>query len=147
VPSLFASSPLVDSGEGTGKALGINDDSLFAVFGVVIGTVFFLFAQWQEQQDDDEDFFDTCAAPRGPTHRSRFRPCDPHVCSVLARTDLCVCDARARMAGTTPAASSAPTAATAICRPAPTRTASSATSPRSLARAKHLALTIMGGEA
>ena len=67
---MFASSPLVDSGEGTGKALGINDDSLFAVFGVVIGTVFFLFAQWQEQQDDDEDFFDTCAAPRGPTHRS-----------------------------------------------------------------------------
>merc|ERR1719428_1772443 len=45
-------------GEGTGKALGINDDSLLIVLGVVIGTVFFLFAQWQDKQDDDDDFFD-----------------------------------------------------------------------------------------
>lgn len=51
-----------DSGEGTGKALGINDDSLFAVFGFVIGSVFFAFSQWQEGQDDDEDFFDSYAS-------------------------------------------------------------------------------------
>merc|ERR1712028_306764 len=49
-------------GEGTGKALGINDDSLFAVFGFVIGSVFFAFSQWQEGQDDDEDFFDSYAS-------------------------------------------------------------------------------------
>merc|ERR1712228_611137 len=41
-------------GEGTGKALGANDDSLLVFVGIG-----FLFAQWQEYQDDDEDFFDT----------------------------------------------------------------------------------------
>jgi len=46
-------------GEGTGKALGINDDSLLFVLGGVFGSVFFAFAQWQDKQDDDEDFFDT----------------------------------------------------------------------------------------
>ena len=60
-------------GEGTGKALGINDDSLFAVFGVVIGTVFFLFAQWQEKQDDDEDFFDSYDSRRVETDNNRNR--------------------------------------------------------------------------
>merc|ERR1719378_1190711 len=42
-------------GEGTGKALGINDDSLFFVFGAVVGSVFFAFSQWQDYQDDEED--------------------------------------------------------------------------------------------
>ena len=46
-------------GEGTGKALGINDDSLGVVLLLVIGAVFFAFSQWQGYQDDDEDFFDT----------------------------------------------------------------------------------------
>merc|ERR1719181_1386709 len=35
-------------GEGTGKALGINDDSLFFVLFGVVGSLFFAFAQWQE---------------------------------------------------------------------------------------------------
>ena len=46
-------------GEGTGKALGINDDSLFFALGAVVLTVGVLFAQWQGYQDDDDDFFDT----------------------------------------------------------------------------------------
>ena len=46
-------------GEGTGKALGINDDSLGVVLIGVISAVFFAFSQWQGYQDDDEDFFDT----------------------------------------------------------------------------------------
>merc|ERR1712046_303556 len=46
-------------GEGTGKALGINDDSLAFVLLGVSGSVFFAFAQWQAKQDDDDDFFDT----------------------------------------------------------------------------------------
>merc|ERR1719331_448595 len=55
-------------GEGTGKALGINDDSLFFVLFGVVGAVGFAFAQWQSYQDDDEDdFFDTydSRAPSG----------------------------------------------------------------------------------
>ena len=47
-------------GEGTGKALGVNDDSLFFVLGGVTLAVGFAFAQWSSYQDDDEDdFFDT----------------------------------------------------------------------------------------
>jgi len=47
-------------GEGTGKALGINDDSLFFVLGGMLLIVGFLFNDWQKyQDDDDEDFFDT----------------------------------------------------------------------------------------
>merc|ERR1719440_727265 len=47
-------------GEGTGKALGINDDALFFVLGGVTLAVGFAFAQWQSYQDDaDDDFFDT----------------------------------------------------------------------------------------
>merc|ERR1719247_3166388 len=46
-------------GEGTGKALGVNDDSLFFVLGGITFAVFFAFNQWQSYQDDDEDFFDT----------------------------------------------------------------------------------------
>ena len=46
-------------GEGTGKALGINDDSLAFVLGGVLVIFGFLFNQWQGYQDDDEDFFDT----------------------------------------------------------------------------------------
>jgi hypothetical protein len=37
-------------GEGTGKALGINDDSLFFALGAVVLTVGVLFAQWQGYQ-------------------------------------------------------------------------------------------------
>merc|ERR1719182_594810 len=46
-------------GEGTGRALGVNDDSLFAVLFIVIFGIGFLFAQWQGYQDDEDDFFDT----------------------------------------------------------------------------------------
>jgi hypothetical protein len=46
-------------GEGTGKALGINDDSLGFVLLAVVFIIGFLFAQWQGYQDDDEDFFDS----------------------------------------------------------------------------------------
>merc|ERR1719499_2784876 len=46
-------------GEGTGKALGVNDDSLFGVLLAVPLILGFLFSQWQGYQDDDEDFFDS----------------------------------------------------------------------------------------
>merc|ERR1712151_978367 len=46
-------------GEGTGKALGVNDDSLFVVLGGIVLCIGLLFAQWQEYQDDDDDYFDT----------------------------------------------------------------------------------------
>jgi hypothetical protein len=46
-------------GEGTGKALGINDDSLGFVLLTVVLIFGYLFSQWQSYQDDDEDFFDT----------------------------------------------------------------------------------------
>merc|ERR1719316_1789515 len=47
-------------GEGTGKALGVNDDSLFFVLAGVVFAIGYSFAQWQGYQDDaDEDFFDT----------------------------------------------------------------------------------------
>merc|ERR1712228_36614 len=61
-------------GEGTGKALGANDDSLLVVLGVVFVGIGFLFAQWQEYQDDDEDFFDTYDSRRDDrevTNRNR----------------------------------------------------------------------------
>merc|ERR1711918_180715 len=46
-------------GEGTGKALGINDDSLGFVLLAVVLIIGYLFTQWQGYQDDaDEDFFD-----------------------------------------------------------------------------------------
>merc|ERR1719310_26209 len=46
-------------GEGTGKALGINDESLgFVLLGVPV-VLGFLFNQWQGYQDDEDDFFDT----------------------------------------------------------------------------------------
>merc|ERR1719296_522793 len=38
-------------GEGTGKALGINDDSLLVALGLVIFAVGFAFAQWSDYQD------------------------------------------------------------------------------------------------
>lgn len=60
-------------GEGTGKALGINDDSLlFALFGV-FGSVFFAFTQWQANQDDDEDFFDSYDSRRVEIDDNRNR--------------------------------------------------------------------------
>lgn len=46
-------------GEGTGKALGINDDSLGFVLLAVPIILGVLFNQWQGYQDDDDDFFDT----------------------------------------------------------------------------------------
>merc|ERR1719182_1122966 len=51
-------------GEGTGKALGVNDDSLFGVLFAVTFAVGYAFAQWQSYQDDDEDFFDTYESRR-----------------------------------------------------------------------------------
>merc|ERR1719230_2493279 len=51
-------------GEGTVKALGVNDDSLFFVLGGVTLAVGYAFAQWQSYQDDDEDFFDTYESRR-----------------------------------------------------------------------------------
>ena len=46
-------------GEGTGKALGINDDSLGFALLFVVGSVGYAFTQWQSYQDDaDDDFFD-----------------------------------------------------------------------------------------
>jgi hypothetical protein len=51
-------------GEGTGKALGINDDSLGFVLLAVVGIIGFAFAQWQGYQDDDEDFFDSYESRR-----------------------------------------------------------------------------------
>merc|ERR1719254_86142 len=41
-------------GEGTGKALGVNDGSLGVVVIVVIFAIGFAFNQWQSYQDDDE---------------------------------------------------------------------------------------------
>merc|ERR1719163_1339887 len=45
-------------GEGTGKALGINDDALLGVLTAVVLAVGYAFAQWSAYQDDDDDFFD-----------------------------------------------------------------------------------------
>ena len=61
-------------GEGTGKALGVNDDSLFFVLGGITLGIGTLFAQWQSYQDDDDDFFDTYdsrRADRDITNRNR----------------------------------------------------------------------------
>merc|ERR1719387_659217 len=60
-------------GEGTGKALGINDDSLFFVLFGVVGAVGFAFTQWQDYQDDEEDFFDTYDSRRSERQDSRNR--------------------------------------------------------------------------
>ena len=60
-------------GEGTGKALGVNDDSLFFVLGFVTLSVFFAFSQWQEKQDDDDDFFDTYDSRRKDIANNRNR--------------------------------------------------------------------------
>merc|ERR1719331_780969 len=62
-------------GEGTGKALGINDDSLgFVLLGVTLA-IFFAFNQWQGYQDDDDDFFDSYDSRRDDRvdgNRNRF---------------------------------------------------------------------------
>merc|ERR1719343_1966610 len=61
-------------GEGTGKALGINDDSLLFALGAVVFAVGFAFSQWQDYQDDDDDFFDTYDSRRADkelTNRNR----------------------------------------------------------------------------
>jgi len=61
-------------GEGTGKALGINDDSLLGPLLLVPLVAGFLFNQWQGYQDDDEDFFDTYDSRRTEKgdNRNRF---------------------------------------------------------------------------
>ncbi|KAL1499411.1 hypothetical protein AB1Y20_011616 [Prymnesium parvum] len=46
-------------GEGTGKALGVNDDTLFGIIIAIPVIIGFLFTQWQGYQNDDDDFFDT----------------------------------------------------------------------------------------
>merc|ERR1719198_624432 len=60
-------------GEGTGKALGINDDSLgFVLVGVAVG-IGYLFNQWQSYRDDDDDFFDTYDSRRAERNDNRNR--------------------------------------------------------------------------
>jgi hypothetical protein len=59
-------------GEGTGQALGINDDSLGFVLIAVVLAIGFAFAQWQSYQDDDDDFFDTYDSRRGDREGSRM---------------------------------------------------------------------------
>jgi hypothetical protein len=46
-------------GEGTGKALGIDNDYLYGVLFAIPAANLFYFAQWQRYQGDDDDFFDT----------------------------------------------------------------------------------------
>jgi hypothetical protein len=61
-------------GEGTGKALGINDDSLGFVLITVVLIIGYLFTQWQGYQDDDEDdFFDTYDSRRVDREGGRTR--------------------------------------------------------------------------
>jgi len=61
-------------GEGTGKALGVNDDALFGILLAVPLIIGVLFTQWQGYQDDDDDFFDSYDSRRGDretTNRNR----------------------------------------------------------------------------
>jgi hypothetical protein len=62
-------------GEGTGKALGINDTSQGFVLIAVIAIVGFAFSQWSAYQDDDEDDFfdgyDSRRTDREVTNRNR----------------------------------------------------------------------------
>merc|ERR1719230_1504245 len=60
-------------GEGTVKALGVNDDSLFFVLFGVVGSIFFAFSQWQDYQDDEDDFFDTYDSRRNERQDNRNR--------------------------------------------------------------------------
>jgi hypothetical protein len=60
-------------GEGTGKALGINDDSLGFVLLIVFGGIFYAFSQWQSYQDDDDDFFDAYESRRVDNDGNRGR--------------------------------------------------------------------------
>jgi len=60
-------------GEGTGKVLGINDDSLGFVLLAVPLILGFLFNQWQDYQDDDDDFFDTYDSRRNEQQDNRNR--------------------------------------------------------------------------
>ena len=50
-------------GEGTGIALGANEPALLAILLAIPFIIGTLFNGWQGYQDDDDDFFDTCAAP------------------------------------------------------------------------------------
>jgi len=61
-------------GEGTGKALGVNDTSLFGVLLAIPVIIGVLFSQWQDYQDDDDDFFDSYDSRRDDrelTNRNR----------------------------------------------------------------------------
>merc|ERR1719276_101251 len=61
-------------GEGTGKVLGVNDTSLFGVLLLVPVIIGVLFNQWQDYQDDDDDFFDAYDSRRDDrelTNRNR----------------------------------------------------------------------------
>ena len=54
--------------------LGVNDTSLFGVLLLVPVIIGVLFNQWQDYQDDDEDFFDTYDSRRDDrelTNRNR----------------------------------------------------------------------------
>ena len=70
-PRLAGNQP---GGEGTGKALGVNDTSLFGVLLAIPVIIGVLFSQWQDYQDDDDDFFDSYDSRRDDkelTNRNR----------------------------------------------------------------------------
>ena len=71
-PRLAGNQP---GGEGTGKALGVNDTSLFGVLLAIPVIIGVLFSQWQDYQDDDDDFFDSYDSRRNDRvsdNRNRF---------------------------------------------------------------------------
>ena len=56
------------------QALGANEPSLLAILLIVPVVIGLLFAGWQEYQDDDEDFFDSYDSRRDDrdnTNRNR----------------------------------------------------------------------------
>ena len=62
-------------GEGTGIALGANEEALLAIIIAVPVIIGILFSGWQEYQDDDDDFFDSYDSRRTDrelTNRNRF---------------------------------------------------------------------------
>ena len=46
-------------GEGTGIALGANEESLLAILIAIPTIIGILYSGWQDYQEDDDDFFDT----------------------------------------------------------------------------------------
>jgi len=56
------------------QALGANEPSLLAVLVIIPVVIGLLFAGWQDYQDDDEDFFDSYDSRRDDreiTNRNR----------------------------------------------------------------------------